>query len=692
MVALLAPFSVIAVIAVLASALVAAGPISARAAETILDFGAVCDGAADDRPAMTAMLEDRLEAALPAGRRCRLAGDLILERDHATVRCAPGATILLDGQFDEAGILVAGAADVKIEGCKFDLAGRTAVPAIATDHLCSLANGTCHGGENDGTPCLHPGLCPGGRCEIGPGAEGRCRGGTRSGRLCTAQSDCEGDGAFCEHRNSCLLQSGTDVLDNEIGNLPDAEIAVIRILPAAPAPTARTQGNRVLCPTEAVSAITGMRVSGGTTSDNTVRGCAIGIDAAPVNGAAFVSRNTVHVSGVREARSIGIRIADMPTSSSSVNDNLVQVSSNEGIGIESSGPPVIGNTALLGAKDAIGIAASGMVTSNVVRPAVGMRDGHGTGIAAMDRVGTISSNMIGGLAWGIVPRGGGVGNASTPGSGSFNKRIVGNEILSTRNGVVAVTGWHVIGNTINWMYPPGKDGDAALAAGIWIGDPRRSDFGDHACTDHSLISSNNVHSDREDVYLVAVTPVGMRCRDTNRACGAGDGGPEVCDDTGRGVCRRGERDGKTCGSSAECPKGKCIGACRGGKNDGAACLGDHECDGGTCHGDICEVVACRGINLVGNEFIRRRVGPASIDLGRGKTTNPIYADRETPLVDLVGVTSNMSITPEADALVAFGDDSSRYARGGIEIGENTTTAPETLGFREDYAKMPQAAR
>ncbi|MDG2305158.1 MAG: hypothetical protein P8R42_10970 [Candidatus Binatia bacterium] len=130
----------------------AAPPTAEAVAPTILDFGARCDGKADDHPAFEAMLEKTGEIVVPAGRRCRLGSDLVIRSDRATVRCAPDGEIVLQGAFDEAGILIAGAQGVTIEDCPFDLAGRTAVPAIATDDLCSVAKGSCDGGAQTGAP------------------------------------------------------------------------------------------------------------------------------------------------------------------------------------------------------------------------------------------------------------------------------------------------------------------------------------------------------------------------------------------------------------------------------------------------------------------------------------------------------------------------------------------------------------
>ena len=486
---------------------------------------------------------------------------------------------------------------------------------------------------------MEPAECPEGRCLVAGGATGRCRAGGTDGQRCTGAADCPGDSGFCEHLNSCWHQRGANILNNEIRNLPDAEFSVIRILGATEGPAARTHDNRIVCPKDAEAAITGIRVSSGTTSDNTVRECAIGIDARPLNAATFVSRNTIVFSSRAAMDAIGITVIDVNTSTSSVDDNFVRMSAQGGIGIRTGIAPVRGNTVLLGGNAGIGVVAAGLVTANVIRPVTGTPPGSGTGIATIGRTGTISSNTIGGLEWGIVPRGGGADDATNAGPGSINKRVVGNELVSTHNGVVALTGWHVIGNTINWIPSPRKADatDERLGAAIWIGDPRRTNFGNYACTEHSLISSNNLHTDRDDVYLIAATPIGMRCKATNRPCRESDGGAAVCD---------------------------------GGEDD------------------PCAPVRCEGINIVANEFIRRQAGPASVDLGRGSPRNPIYAGGETPLIGLVGITGNMSLTPGADAFVAFSDDESRYVLGPVDIANNTTTAPATLGFKPGDAAKP----
>lgn len=603
--------------------LLSMGP-AVASAETVLDHGGVCDGVADDRAAFLAMLADRGEIVVPAHRRCRLGRDVVIRRAAARVRCQPGGGILLDGSFEEAGILIAGAAGVEIEGCRFDLAKRTAVPAIASDDLCGLAAGTCRGGSNDGGSCGRPAECPEGVCETGTEADGRCRGGERDGARCSASADCAGDGAICEHLNSCWSQRGADVVDNEIANLPDAAFAAIRIHGATEGPAARIHGNRIECPPGAEAALTGIVASSGTVSDNVIRECPVGIRAEPLNAAAFVRGNTVLVSG-RFGGATGISARESLTSTASVSGNHVRMAAPGGVGIVSDQGTVDGNSVLLRADDTIGIVAAGLVSANRIRPAKGSKPSRAVGIATVDGFGTVEANTIAGLAWGIVPRGGGRGNSTRAGPGQINKRVVGNEITSTTSGIVAITGWHLVGNTVNWI--PSPEDPGGTAAAIWIGDPRTDDFAQHGCTEHSLISSNNLHTDQDDVFLVAVTPVGMRCRASMRPCRASDGGPDVCHD------------------AAE---------------------------------DRCEPVRCEGIDIVANQFIRRAAGPASIDLGRGTPSRPIYGS-QGPLVGIVGITGNMALTPGAEGFVAFSDDPSRYAIGSFDIADNTVRGTRVVG-------------
>lgn len=593
-------------------------------AATVLDHGGVCDGAADDRPAFLAMLADRGEIVVPAHRRCRLGRDVVIRRDAARVRCEPGGGILLDGSFEEAGILIAGATGVEIEGCRFDLGGRTAVPAIASDDLCGLAVGTCRGGSKNGDSCGRPAECPEGVCEAGAEADGRCRGGEREGGRCSSSADCAGEGAICEHLNSCWSQRGADVVDNEIVNLPDAAFAAIRILGATEGPAARIHGNRIECPPEAGAELTGIVASSGTVSDNVIRECPVGIRAEPLNAAAFVRGNTVLVSG-RFGAATGISVREGLTSTAAVSGNHVRMAALGGVGIEADRGTVDGNSVLLSADDTIGIVAAGLVSANRIRPAKGSKPSRAVGIATVDGFGTVEANTIAGLAWGIVPRGGGPGTSTRAGPGRINKRVVGNEITSTASGIVAITGWHLVGNTINWI--PSPEEPAGRAAAIWIGDPRTDDFGQHGCTEHSLISSNNLHTDQEDVFLVAVTPVGMRCRESMRPCREADGGPGVCEDATR---------------------------------------------------DRCEPVRCEGIHIVANQFIRRAGGPAGVDLGRGTRSRPIYGS-EGPLVGFVGITDNMALTPGAEGFVAFSDDASRYTIGSFDIANNIVRGPRVVG-------------
>jgi len=237
-----------------------------------------------------------------------------------------------------------------------------------------------------------------------------------------------------------------------------------------------------------------------------------------------------------------------------------------------------------------------------------------------------TGNNITGGGWGIVPD----QLALTKG---VNTRVSNNNIYGLENvGIIIETGWHVVGNTVNYggsNYIP-----------ILIGDNRT--YG--GCTQHSIISANSTFCSTCDVG-VRVTDIGERC----------DGGTA---------------DMKECNTSS----------------------GQTACTSG---GGTCETVTCSAVAFTGNQVLVPNVsGALGLDLGTDSTDYPLATAPK--VTDWVISGNQFNNGSGATASIGFGASrTADYSDIQIGINEFSDSPSSTIenwddGYGRDWMKTPTA--
>lgn len=486
----------------------------------VRNYGLACDGSTDDASALSAAYAS-LNAAgggtlvIPLGKTCMVGSDVSV-KSKVNLKCEPGGTIksTAGGSFT-LGLLswFSSADNSSVEGCTFDLNGK-ATSAIWT-----------------------------------------------SGDDISIRRNVFKNGATTNGSNWNVVRYGCS--SNASQTTSNCEFAM----------------NRIECGSTSGAKDTGVIVAGGsndplfiTVRNNQIRGC--DIDGIAITTPANVQGNAITTVGTSAT---GINVTGQYTT---VDDNRISGSGTSAYGIKLNANNVAaqGNRISMSGTATVGIRSYGANTT-IVRNRYTLSAASGTSVGiylgdggSLDYptsvignigvfgttdsqthivVATSQANAIGNLFTGgkycAVPS----QASSTEFENGFNFDFEGNRCYSQgTTGVIAVTGWTVVGNYIAWI-------DSGGTAAIEVGDDRTYKVG----TSHTLIGNNLLSSIQPSV-------AGIKINEIEKTCTSGTKIYQACVND----------------NTTDCPSGTCPGCCNEGAQTGSQIVGNDFVMGSTTSG------------------------------------------------------------------------------------------------------------
>jgi len=448
-------------------------------------FGAQCDGVTDDAGSIS-LGYDVLNAFgggrlyVPNGKTCRIASDVQIEA-HVQLECDPGGTIEADsgGTFTNGMLSATSKTEWGVSGCNLDLntTATSAVHATGSREIV-LRDVNIHDGTTTATAQTYLHIA------------------------------CSGTAPYsCVEITDSIIDCSSGTADTGIYAAPVADTENLVTI----------TGN-VIDGCDAGSIVAdGVANIGG----NDIRQPSTGIGISTSGDYSSVSKNLVRINGD------GIGYRNSGWFSSSAQNKAYPVSANS-IGFVQRGAYSVsnGDTWRLWGRDTIGYkidGASHIAISGCSGTVAGTVAGqtHIMGGGAQGQV-LITGCVISKGAYGIVPQQG-ASQSDLTGGVFINNRVVGNIIYGTTDAaIVLTTGWHAIGNTINW--------GASTTVNIQIGSDETWGTGG---SEHSVITGNHLHC-AACASNIAISSVLKRCgtgNDLYKSCSV-DGdcdGASTCD-------------------------------------------------------------------------------------------------------------------------------------------------------------------
>lgn len=481
-------------------------------------YNAACDGSTNDASAIAAAYTAVNAAGggtivIPAGKTCMVGSDVAV-KSKVDLKCEPGGTIkATSGGSFTLGMLswFTTADNASVEGCTFDLNGK-ATSAIWTsgDDIIVRRN-----------------VFKGGPTSNGSNWSMVTYGCSSNGGATT--SNCE----FSTNRIECAATSGAkDTGLTVLGGTNDPLFVTVR-------------NNQILgCDINGIASSTPATIQGN--SITTTGTSAVGVNAT--GNYTTVDDNRIVASGT-SAYGIKLNANTMAAS-----NNRLSLSGTSVVAIRSYGTntSITRNRYVLTGSTgtSIGIYAGDGGTLDYPTSIVGNIGGSATDaqthlVVATSQVSAIGNLFTGGKYCATPSQA-----SSTEWENGYNVDFEGNRCYSQgTTGVIAITGWTVIGNYIAWVNSGGT-------AAIEVGDDRTYKGG----TSHTMIANNLLSSVQSGV-------AGIKVNEIETTCNAGTNIYKAC----------------TADTTAQCPSATCSGS-------GAT---------GTC----CVEGAQTGAQITGNDFV-----------------------------------------------------------------------------------------